>query len=347
MAFNSEFEIVLNGDMLLERHMPPTIPAREAQIKELQRCISPALKGQKPMCAWLHGSPGTGKTVVACRTLNELSKRTSIPGIYVNCWKHNSFYSVLEFMVNEMRRGFGDARDTTVKLKQFERLVKNRPLLIVLDEIDLMPSRERNDMIYNLYSIGKVGLICISESRYPILVLEARIKSRLSPRMISFEPYSQAELAEILRDRASSTLHPDSWSTKILTQIARFSRGDARIAIQTLKNAAVYANSNGDKKIAAKHVKKGFLDTGGLRKTYELKRLTEHHRLLYGIVKEGPGIISPDLFERYLQECECRNWKPIASRTFSLYMQRMTELRLIKVDRARVRGRVHAFRLWE
>jgi cell division control protein 6 len=347
MAFDSKFEIVLNGDWLREDYLPAIIPARESHMRELQRCVSPALKGQKPLNAWLHGSPGTGKTTVACNILREVNKRANVPGVYVNCWKHNTFYSILEYVVNEMRRGFGDARDTHVKLKQLERLVKDRPFLVVLDEVDLMPSSERNNTIYNLFSIAKVGLICISESRFPILSLEERIKSRLRPQVISFKTYSPDEMVKILRERAARPLHPDSWGPSILKIIAQKARGDARIALQTLRNAAIHAESEGAKRITASHVEKGFVDTGGLSKTYELKRLSSHHRLLYKAVKENPGITSPELFEAYLRECQECNWKPIASRTFSLYMQKMAELKLVRAKRARVRGRVHAFWVWE
>jgi cell division control protein 6 len=344
MALASEVGIVLNADILSETYVPPTIPAREPHIEELKGCMSPALKGQKPLSAWLHGTPGTGKTTVASHVLNELNARTGIPGLYVNCWKHNSFYAVLEYALTEMRKGFGDARDKHVRLSQFESLVKDRPFLLVLDEIDLVPSGERNDMIYNLATIQKTGLICISENRYPILALEGRIRSRLNPQMIEFQPYTEEQLLDILRERASRALHQDSWNGGLLKLIASKAAGDARIAIQTLRNAAVYADSEGAAAISAKHVDKGHSDTRGLKKTYELKRLTDHHRLLYRLIKERPGVSSPDLFRGYIQECESRNWKPVAGRTFSLYMQKMTELKLVRPERARVKGRVYSFK---
>ena len=58
---------------------------------------------------------------------------------------------------------------------------------------------------------------------------------------------------------------------------------------------------------------------------------------------DRPGITSPELLRAYLKECKPKNWKPLAERTFSLYMKRMTELKLLKAERARVKGRVHAY----
>lgn len=347
MVFDYENEIILDSDALEESYLPASIPGRDSHIREILKCVSPAIKGQKPLCAWLYGRPGTGKTTVACHVLSYLNNTNRIPGVYVNCWKYNTFYSVLDYIMRETRKGFGDARDTAVKLSQFEQMVRDRPFLIVLDEIDLFHSGERNDMIYNLHSIGKVGLICISESRRPILDLEPRIKSRLSPQIIPFEPYSDTEVIEILKNRAAKALHPNSWSHEVATLIARKAEGDARIAIQTLRNAAVYADSDKTGVIMPVHIEKGFTDTGALKRTYGLKKLTEHHRLLYKIVKEYPGIPSPILYSRYLEECAQRNWKPVASRTYSLYMKKMADLKLIEAQRARLKGRIYSFRIYK
>lgn len=343
MVIHSLPSIILNPDVLNDTLTPSTILSRDVHTKELERCISPAFKGEKPLCVWIHGKSGTGKTTVACHTLSRTQKNRGIPGLYVNCWKRNSFYSILEYMINEMRRGFGDARDKSLKLDQFARLVKDRPFLIVLDELDLLPAKERDSVIYNLHSIGKVGLICISESRHTFLSLAPRLRSRLQPQMLTFEPYSDQEVLHILRDRARKALTSDCWDDETLKAIVKKAGSDARIAIQTLRNAAVYADSEGACRIELKHIKKGFLDTRGLRKTYELKQLTEHHRLLFRLISQRLGITSPDLYHAYVKECQVRHWKPIADRTFSLYTKRMAELKLIRAERARVKGRVHAF----
>jgi cell division control protein 6 len=344
MADNPGLGIVLDHEILSETYVPPVIRAGEQHISEIRRCLSPALMGQKPMTVWLHGSPGTGKTTAATHVLCELREKAGVPGLCVNCWKHNSFYSVLEHILNRMRRGFGDARDTSVRLAQFEKLVNDRPFIIVLDEVDLMPVREKNDAIYNLYSTGKTGLVLISESRHSILTLEERITSRLNPRLVSFEPYSSAELLDILSDRAARALHPGSCDPGLMELIARKAQGDARIAIHTLRNAALCADAEKAARISQAHVRKGYSDTRHLKRTYELKRLSEHHGLLYRLVMNRAGITSPELFRAYLAECESKDWKPVASRTFSLYMQKMAGLRLIRAERARVKGRVYSFR---
>ncbi|MBW1732430.1 MAG: hypothetical protein JRJ75_16390 [Deltaproteobacteria bacterium] len=52
MAITSDMGIVLDEEILSETYVPPTISAREPHIKELKECVSPALRGMKPMSAW-------------------------------------------------------------------------------------------------------------------------------------------------------------------------------------------------------------------------------------------------------------------------------------------------------
>lgn len=347
MLFKDSGNILIDLEVLSEKHAPASLSPRAGQIKEIKECLYPGMQGQKPVNIWMHGSPGTGKTTAATHILSYLEKRSSIGRIYVNCWKYNTFYSVLEFMVNKLKRGFGDARDTTFRLSQFENLVKDRPFIVVLDEIDLVNARERDDMIYNLLTITDLGLICISESRYPVLAMDERTRSRLNPRMISFEDYSREELVQILKERAMLALYDGAWSMDVLEHVVDRAGGDARMAIQILRNSAISASLEGRRRIRPRHVEKGFTDTFSLRKKYDLKFLTEHHAVLYDIIKAKPSITSIKLFREYLNVCEERNWKAVASRTFSLYLNKMTEIKLIRAERARTRGKVHSFRVVE
>ena len=244
-----DYGIIKNHDTFTETHIPAHIPGRDTQIKELQFCLSPAIKKSKPFHAWLFGKPGSGKTVTSRHILNQLHSAFGVRGAYVNCWEHTTLYSVLDKLVADLRILGADKPDASFKLQRFERRIKDEPMVIVLDEIDQPTPKERNAIPYNLCNLQKVGLVCICNSRSFLFSLDERIKSRLNPTQIEFRPYSADEIAFILKKKAGHALIPEAWNRKTISKIAELAAGDARLAIKTLKNSAVYAEKAGDEKI--------------------------------------------------------------------------------------------------
>jgi orc1/cdc6 family replication initiation protein len=340
-----EASVVTNPDILNETFVPPDIPAREPQIQELAFCLSPALKKKKPMHAWVFGRPGTGKTLTAKFILRKIEREAYVNGVYVNCWEHNSYYSVLDKLVRELRILGADKLNTSYKLERLEAYLINKPFIIVLDEIDQPGRDERDSIIYNLCNIGNIGLGCVCNSRSVLYSMDERIRSRLNAKQIEFNPYTEDDLVYILRRRAELALYPGSWSETTLSRIAELAEGDARVSIQTLKNAAYNAENDSSKTIEEKHIKEGYNAAKDIKKTYLLNKLTTHHRMLFELVRERKEINSGELWEAYLERCKAQDKPAIALRTFSEYMNKLIDLDLMRWDRTLVRGKVRVFRI--
>jgi len=99
--------------------------------------------------------------------------------------------------------------------------------------------------------------------------------------------------------------------------------GDARIAIQTLKNSAYYAEKGNSPKILPEHVEKGWKDARVIKKTYLLNKLTTDHKILFEVIKSRKEILSNKLWEAYLSGTKKKGIQPIASRTYSEYVNKL------------------------
>ncbi len=335
--------LLVSPDILAEGQLPEVFAGRESQAAEIALSLRPILECGKPVNCWLHGKPGAGKTATAKLMLQKIAGESTVRGVYVNCWENPTYFSVLECIAKELRMLGAERLSTAFKLERLKRHLARERVVVVLDEIDQPAPRERNTILYNLSDIPSMGLVCVCNSQHVYFSLEDRVKSRLNPLRIPFEEYSPADIFQILSLRAEHALAPEACSQKLLRLIAELSQGDARVAIQTLKNAAYRAEKRNGSEIAEEDVRRAWNSSKDLKKTYLLRNLTDHHRLLHELVARMPGILSGDLWRLYLKTCATRRIRPIAVRTYSDYCNKLAVLGLIDARRAAIQGKIRVF----
>jgi cell division control protein 6 len=98
---NNSHGIIANPEALEENYIPPELPCREAQKKELAFCLSPLQRGLKTFDCLCHGKSGTGKTALVKYVLNRVNENTNALAFYVNCWENKTLNLVLDRLIEQ------------------------------------------------------------------------------------------------------------------------------------------------------------------------------------------------------------------------------------------------------
>jgi len=334
--------IIADEEALDENYIPLTIPCREFQKKELAYWVSRLEKGVTFDCL-CYGKPGTGKTLLVKYVLDRLLEEIGVSKFYVNCWEKRTLAEILDDLLVQAEIPVVSS-SCAIKYSRLKKLIKP-PIIIALDEVDKLKFRELNDTLYLLKTLNKVGLILISNSRRCILNLDPRVESRLNLHLIHFPPYSQEELMFILKHRVvdCKALYPGTWSIKVLELISKLANGDARAAIQTLRNAAQIAEDLGRSKITTEDVVRARKKVEEVKRRYRLKALGEHYELIYKIIEENDEITSRELFLKYKEKCLENGLNPKSYRSLNNYIQELIRMGYIRVERVNRRGNIRRF----
>lgn len=330
--------IITAPELFEEDTIPARMQDREEQSRRIQRHLAPALTGDRAIHTWVYGPPGSGKTTVVRKALNEFNEKTNTKTVWTNCWCKRTLYEVLDEIIEKFQVLRAEEHRTGYRIEKLRQFLKGRPFVIVLDEAEQAKPGELSTILYNLEYILNAGIICIANLPLSSLNLDQRVLSRLSPTLVDFQAYSTGVLMEILRFRAETALRQGSWTSKDIETIAAYANGDARCAIKILNNAALVAQQQGQSRISTEGLLKQLETAKQARVTGILDRLTKDHRLLYSIIRQKGSMLSGDLWHEYLDQCEQLTRKPISSRTFAEYVNRLIRSKLVKSERARVRG---------
>jgi len=260
---------------------PEKIFHREDEIAQYTNALRDIVVGHDPNNVFVFGPTGVGKTVVTQWVrdkLQETATQEDIPLHIVgpiNCRNYKTAYSLATTLVNEFRdhnnqlpeTGLSTDRVFAALFEEIEATGDN--VLIILDEIDNIPSEARNDFLYELpraeanpdtpVNRAKIGLIGISNDLKFVDVLEPKVKSTLGEREIKFGPYDANELYDILQYYADIAFKDGVLADDVVPLAAAFAaqeRGDVRQGLRILEKAGEFARMEGTDKVTEEHTRR-------------------------------------------------------------------------------------------
>ena len=294
MTRQSKPALVKDPDALAGRANRPT--HRDEQLTELDPCFSADLRLVHPLHAWLHGSPGTGKTLSAHYLLTQHSEAGRIPAILVNCRERFTFLSVVEAILDAVKPLRSPQRTRERQLHILRSELVDRRCVIVLDEVDVLELADLTDLLHQLCGLPKASVICIAASRQLLLKLPDAVKSRFAPRQVLFPRYVPEELVGILQPTVEKALEPGAWTKETIHRIADLAYGDARRALALLRHAIQRAEEAGASSIGPEHLHVANFEHYDPDIEDLLGSLSTHYRLLHDLVARS-GPIPPKLLD--------------------------------------------------
>lgn len=270
--FERSSVIIKDGKKLSFDYVPKKIIRREEQMKQLELLFRPLVTDNRQCSALLVGSVGSGKTVTArrfCEDILEYCGSKSIPMdyVFVNCRIRNSEYSVVLQMLRHFDQGFPDrgfSIDEMIRSLRIHIEKTSRPIIIILDEVDVLLRNGSRNLVYQLSRIGDttsvmstVSLILISQESIVEMMDAATVSSFRRANAVRFTPYTRDEIREIIGARVEEALADgviEDAEMELLADIAA-ENGDARFAIELIERSASLAEAESEGRVTADNIR--------------------------------------------------------------------------------------------
>ncbi len=349
-------------EKLYPEYVPPELPHRERQLKELALLFRPLLTepGQISQRVLLVGGIGTGKTVTARAFGREFSSLARSRGInleyiHVNCHRDRTLYMVVSSIAKQVgmpipTRGLSAQEIYLGLLEYLED--ENKYVIIALDEFDYFIDFAGSDAVYFLVRTydeypeytKRLNFIFIARNTISLSKLDPATESYLLRNIIRFEPYTAKELYDILDSRRNLAFYEGTVSDEILNYIAEIEgrdtggKGNARVAIEILLLAGEAADSEGAPRVTLEHVRKAHVMVNPeIAILYDTLVYLQLHEILFLLAavrvlrrKQQPYVRIGEVEEEYRSICEEVGEKPRRHTQVYEYAMNLKKLGLIE-----------------
>ena len=185
---------------------------------------------------------------------------------YIRCTDFTTEYQVLAELCNRLGRDVpsrGWTKGEVVKafrgLFRTNAFGKKLHLIVILDEIDILLDKDGDGILYTLTRTDNVAVLSISNYLDFKNLITPRVTSTLNDKEIVFPPYGADQLSDILTDRARLSFNENVLDDDVIplcSAMAAKEEGDARYALDLLKNAGELAFDESYEKVTSDLVKR-------------------------------------------------------------------------------------------
>ncbi|MDG5817252.1 orc1/cdc6 family replication initiation protein [Natronococcus sp. A-GB7] len=345
--FQSQDPIFDRKELLHVGHVPEEdrIVGRDDEIQSVAAEVGAITRGDPPNNVMIYGKTGTGKSLisrhVATRARDAAEDNDIDCGVlYVDCSEANTETRATRQLALNLADQTGYDQHIPVRgvgtMEYYQHIWSVLEeffdsVVVILDEIDKLDnsnilmqlSRAREARKTDAY----IGVIGISNKVQYRETLDERIDSSFGHRELFFHPYDAAQLREIMRNRQDA-FQPDvleDGTIELCAALAAKKHGDARKAIEILKEAGELARRTASESVSERHIKQA-QEVAEINRIEELTSgATAHAKLaLYALAScivtgDRETYKTREIYERYADICELVATDPITEN--GLYRQ--------------------------
>jgi len=276
--FSDQDPIFARKELLHIGHVPDEnrIVGRNDQIESVADEIGAIVRDDPPNNVMIFGKTGTGKSLVSMHVANRAKEAARSNGVscdvvYVDCSEADTEARVCKEIATYLCEATADNRHIPLRgigtMEYYQHIwelldTHLDSVLIILDEIDKLSNANILMQLSRAQEAQKtdcyIGIIGISNKIQYKETLDERIDSSFGHRELIFHPYDATQLQEIMRNRADAFQKGvlKSGSIELCAALAAKKHGDARRAIDILKEAGELARRNGDTAITREHIQR-------------------------------------------------------------------------------------------